>query len=335
MQNELFDSFDRLLCDLGLPAQIRSLEVDPNGCAIWEMLCESGFLDVMSPETAGGAGLGWRDSWSMLFVAGRHGLPWPIAQTVYARALLGHLSQPCPQSPIALAGWLEQSAQGQLITRNVQAGLLASHVLAQQDGSLYLLQSKDAQTEPVGGVGSFDAHMIWSADVVSQCQMSSIDTGEIAHALALGLSVTLAGAADRVLAMTLNYANDRVQFGKPIGKFQSIQQQITLLAEQVYGMRMASQLGCQTDSWAPVGQLAALAKAQNSQVASSVASIAHAVHAAIGVTHEYDLQLYTRRIYEWARAGAGSDYWAAKLGQAALASTNLLDFVREDLFQAC
>ena len=60
---------------------------------------------------------------------------------------------------------------------------------------------------------------------------------------------------------------------------------------------------------------------------------AHAVHGAIGVTHEYDLQLYTRRLNEWSRAGGGASYWASVIGEQALKSgATAVDFVRTDLF---
>ena len=80
--------------------------------------------------------------------------------------------------------------------------------------------------------------------------------------------------------------------------------------------------------------LAALAKAHTSQAVSKIVSVSHAVHGAIGVTHEYDLQLYTRRLNEWSRAGGGAVHWSAQLGRAILASQQTtLDFCRAELFQ--
>ena len=42
----------------------------------------------------------------------------------------------------------------------------------------------------------------------------------------------MAGAMEAALGLATTYANDRVQFGRPIGKFQAIQQQLALLAEE-------------------------------------------------------------------------------------------------------
>jgi alkylation response protein AidB-like acyl-CoA dehydrogenase len=44
--------------------------------------------------------------------------------------------------------------------------------------------------------------------------------------------------------MTVAYAGDRAQFGKPIAKLQAVQQQLAVMAEQVVMARMAAQLGC-------------------------------------------------------------------------------------------
>lgn len=67
-----------------------------------------------------------------------------------------------------------------------------------------------------------------------------------------------------------------------------------------------------------------------------MASIAHAVHGAIGITEEYDLQLRTRRLHAW-RATAGSEsFWNLQIGRALLNSEHatLPDFVRHELSSA-
>jgi alkylation response protein AidB-like acyl-CoA dehydrogenase len=151
--------------------------------------------------------------------------------------------------------------------------------------------------------------------------------------MSLSVAVLIAGAADRVFEMTLAHANQREQFGKPIGRFQALQQQISEVAELVFGARMATEMACRSKDWQPTPMLSALAKAQTSQSVARVTAVAHAVHGAIGVTQEYDLQLFTRRLNEWARAGGGHAYWAQQLGQEVLSSKQItLDFIRSELF---
>jgi acyl-CoA dehydrogenase len=88
----------------------------------------------------------------------------------------------------------------------------------------------------------------------------------------------------------------------------------------VFAARMAAEIGCAGDGIAPHPLRAAVAKARASEAAAKVVAIAHAVHGAIGVTSEYDLQLHTRRLQEW-RADFGSQgWWHAQLGHALVAS---------------
>ncbi|MDQ6640444.1 MAG: hypothetical protein M3Z15_12395, partial [Pseudomonadota bacterium] len=78
---------------------------------------------------------------------------------------------------------------------------------------------------------------------------------------------------------------------------------------------------------------AALAKARTSEAAALVAPMAHAVHGAIGITAELDLQLYTRRLHE-GRADFGAEtHWNRILGRALLAADagSALDFMRSAL----
>lgn len=127
----------------------------------------------------------------------------------------------------------------------------------------------------------------------------------------------MAGLAEKMLEMSLSYANDRVQFGKPIGKLQVIQQQLAVMGEQVLMTRMASQIGC-SQGLEPPSEVAAVAKHTASSAAPQIAAIAHAVHGAIGIAEEFDLQLYSRRLHALRLEHGSESYWAAILGRARL-----------------
>jgi acyl-CoA dehydrogenase len=95
---------------------------------------------------------------------------------------------------------------------------------------------------------------------------------------------------------------------------------------------MAAQIGFDADGPLPQPLRAAGAKARASEAAGMVAPMAHAIHGAIGVTAELDLQLFTRRLHEW-RADFGSERaWNTVLGRALLATgESTLDFMRAQL----
>ncbi|MCS6766134.1 MAG: hypothetical protein MO847_06805 [Candidatus Protistobacter heckmanni] len=151
-------------------------------------------------------------------------------------------------------------------------------------------------------------------------------------AQAWSAAALMAGAMERVLEMTLQYANERSQFGKPLGKFQAIQQQLSVMAEQVFAARMAAQLACRQCAGArPDATMAAIGKLRASEAAAQVAAIAQAVHGAMGVTEEYDLQLFTRRLHAWRREGGAESHWARQVGAAVLAGPRrpMIEFLLE------
>ena len=143
----------------------------------------------------------------------------------------------------------------------------------------------------------------------------------------------LVGAMERAFEITVAFANDRTQFGRPIGKFQAVQQQISVMAEQTFAAKMAAEMGFASDDWLPDPLLAAVAKARSSEAAVLVSANAHAVHGAIGATEEYDLQLFTRRIHAGRTAFGAESYWNRIIGEAVLASgpEGVLDNIRYKL----
>ncbi len=344
MQNDFYDSAERLFSEACTPAVIRQIEAGADTASLWSELSSVGFADALLPESADGAALTLTEVWPMLFSMGRHALPLPYAPTLLARAWLQQahattcaqanvLAQGLPEGTITFAPFRVAAGSAGVQATSVSFGLTATWVLAQSDTKVWLLPTSQAQRTSSGGHGSLDADLSWSADVAKASLLGEFKQPQFRELLALSLAVLIAGAADRVFEMTLGWANQREQFGKPIGRFQALQQQISEVAEQVFGARMAAEMACRSATWQPAPALVALAKAQTSQAVARIVAVAHAVHGAIGVTQEFDLQLYTRRLNEWARAGGGVGYWSGVLGQQVLgAKTSALDFVRTELF---
>jgi acyl-CoA dehydrogenase len=136
---------------------------------------------------------------------------------------------------------------------------------------------------------------------------------------AIGAACEIAGAAERILEMTVSYANDRVQFGKPIAKQQVVQHNLAIMGEQYLMIRMASQLGCSA-GLAPPDHIVATAKQVSSAAVPVMVGLAHAIHGAIGITMDYDLHRYTTRMQQLRIAHGSESYWATKIGAAHLAS---------------
>jgi alkylation response protein AidB-like acyl-CoA dehydrogenase len=113
---------------------------------------------------------------------------------------------------------------------------------------------------------------------------------------AAGLCAWMVGGMERVLDMTLRYAGQRAQFGKPVGSFQVIQHRCADMAVDVETSRtLAYQAAWAISTGLDAATEVAMAKAWVADAYKRVCAAAHQVHGAIGFTKEHDLQLYTRR----------------------------------------
>ncbi|MBI2872971.1 MAG: acyl-CoA/acyl-ACP dehydrogenase [Chloroflexi bacterium] len=126
---------------------------------------------------------------------------------------------------------------------------------------------------------------------------------------AVALCAQLVGNMDRVLEMTVEYAKQRVQFGRPIGSFQAIQHHCADMATDVEGSRyIMYQAAWKLAQGDKAGLEVAMAKAWCSAASARVSSLAHQSHGAIGFTMEHDLQLFTRRAKAWELSFGDPDF---------------------------
>ena len=104
------------------------------------------------------------------------------------------------------------------------------------------------------------------------------------------------GACERVFEMTLEYANSRVQFGLPIGRFQRVQDHVIQIVNQKDAARWTTYEALwrldeeKSDARASVH----VCKAVASEAYYQACNAAHEVHAGVGIMREYGLTLHTR-----------------------------------------
>lgn len=329
------DSIERLFAQVSTPSAVRAIENGASPESMWDEIQESGFLDALVPESLGGAGLTLAQVFPMFLSAGRHAVPLPFAQTMLARAWLAAAGVASPTGPISIAAAGVRLHNGTIEADAVPFGQVSAWVLADMAGVAVLLPQADADSTATGGHGSLSASLCWKTWPGDGVRLGppSGKNPQLDELAAASYAALMAGAADRALAMTLDYANQRSQFGKHIGKFQAVQNQISIMAERTWASRMAAQLACQSTDWIPRSLPAAVGKVTTSAAAAQIADIAHAVHGAIGITEEYDLQLYTRRLREWRLCAGAETYWASRIGARLLRQpeTSALAFICDEL----
>jgi alkylation response protein AidB-like acyl-CoA dehydrogenase len=113
---------------------------------------------------------------------------------------------------------------------------------------------------------------------------------------AAGKCAEMVGGAQFVLEMSVEYAKQRVQFGRPIGSFQAIQHHCANMVTDVDGSRyIAYEAIWRVSEALDSAKEVSMAKAWVSDAYRRVCALGHQIHGGIGFTKEHDMQLYFRR----------------------------------------
>ena len=132
---------------------------------------------------------------------------------------------------------------------------------------------------------------------------------------AFARTAQIAGALDAALALSVGYVNERVQFGRPLGKFQAVQQSLASFACEAAAANCAAMGAAQALDRGDGRFEVAAAKLRANRAAGVGTRVAHQVHGAIGFTQDYALHPLTTRLWHW-RSEFGNDaYWARRLGE--------------------
>lgn len=119
----------------------------------------------------------------------------------------------------------------------------------------------------------------------------------------------ISGAIRWVFETTASYAAGRVQFGKPLGKQQAVQQMLAVLADHM----LAAEAITDAASADPSLRLIAAARARCGDASDCAIEVGHQVHGAIGYTREYPLNYRTRNLIAWRDQHGSVLDWKAEL----------------------
>jgi alkylation response protein AidB-like acyl-CoA dehydrogenase len=289
----------------------------PRVAAVWAKLAEMGVVGAAVPEEAGGLGLGACDVVPLLEEAGRVALPLPIVETAFVAGPL-----------LAAAG--DEDAVGRL----VEGELLVACALdggatipwAGDAGMLLVAERPGAPVRRVSG-GAEPAESIDGArqvgvlaDLAAGEEIGASDEACLAawQRGALGAAAQLIGLSRALLAMTVTYAEERRQFGVPIGTFQAVKHQ---LANALLGVEFAAPAVLRA-AWsldtgaATADRDVAMAKALASDAAEQVGATALQAHGAIAYTTEYDLHLFAMRVWASSRGWGDAEWQRARVAAA-------------------
>ena len=322
-QLALRDGARELLDGLSAPAAVRAV-VDAGGGLdrrLWDAMVEQGWPAVALSEADGGLGLGEVEIAVLLEELGRHAAPAPFASTVLA---LGALVD---AAAVELAGRLLEGGVG-----CVAWSRRADAVVAESDGASTTLTGR---ADPVPYAPSATIAVVVGVERdAGEPALFAVDLDEHGRpprepamdltrevgwlvldgtpALRLGgqeavmalvdrgstfASAEMLGGAGRALELAVDYAKDRVQFGRPIGSFQAVKHRCADMLVDVEGMRSTAYWAawCIGAGDPDASVAASTAKIWCSDASKRVMASALQVHGGIGFTWEHDLHLFLKR----------------------------------------
>jgi acyl-CoA dehydrogenase len=150
------------------------------------------------------------------------------------------------------------------------------------------------------------------ADVVGH---SPVDTEQLRLRGALTRVALIAGGLERVRDTTVQYTSQREQFGKPLNRFQAVQEHLVHVAQQAALVGTAADVaGREVDRGDGRVEIAC-AKSLAGEGVHVATRAAHQAHGAMGMTQEYSLHQSTRRLWSWRREYGDSAFWDGYLGR--------------------
>lgn len=271
------------------PAAVRAAMESDRGYdeSLWQLLCEQvGAAALVVPEGLGGAGGELADAATVSHELGRALVPSPLLGTTLAELALLAAPEPDAETLAALA---EGQSIGALVLDPdyVVNGDIADVVVAAADGELSRWTQFTAQP-----VTTMDPTRRLARVQPEAHKAIGPDPG-IADTAAILLAAEQIGAAERCLELTVEYAKNRVQFGRPIGSFQALKHRMADLYVAVAAARSVVADAC--DDPSPVN--AATARLAASEALCDVAAEGIQLHGGIAITWEHDMHLYFKRAH--------------------------------------
>ncbi|MBX9702010.1 MAG: acyl-CoA dehydrogenase family protein, partial [Acetobacteraceae bacterium] len=231
LRSILVEQVERLLADTVTPDLLRGLEKGAWPEGLSAEVDGLGLTLALAPEAMGGAGLNWDDAVAVWQVLGRHAAPVPLAESMAAAGILGAAGIAPPPGLLALMVPTETG---------MPWGRRAGH-LVKAWGDEMSLHAAVAVKEARGTMSRLPHDSRTPGPALARAPVpASLGPDAALLAGALIHAALIAGALEAVLAMTVDYATTRKQFGRLIGGFQAVQQLLAQAAGEAAAAGVAS-----------------------------------------------------------------------------------------------
>lgn len=335
---QLVDDLGRRSYDAGLG---RRRFPDPLDTELWSNLEATGLARLTStPDSSAGP----HELAIALYGLARHAAAVPLAETdPLAGWLAGQAGIDLPDGPLSVAlaadetsplvgtarkvPWARNAVSVLVALRRPNTfhlGIVDPRATGLQEGNNLAGEPRDSLTFDLG------ASQVHEVDPALHA--------ELATRGAWSRCVQIVGVLDAAAALSVTHTRERIQFGRPLSTFQSVQQSLATMAGEIERARAAVELAVtaataygfdspNTDYAVTVAKIAV------GRAVGPVTTIAHQLHGAIGVTSEHPLWLFTTRAQSWVQDYGTTAHFARRLGRRALSAANPWDLVTGDLTQ--
>ncbi|MCE2391670.1 MAG: acyl-CoA dehydrogenase [Proteobacteria bacterium] len=330
----LLQSVERVLEDVCTHESIQAAEQSGWAPEIWQALAGVGLPWLGLDERAGGTGGELGDALEVLRIAGRHALPAPLAETgllagwLASGAGLSLGSGPVAPAPVRPDEVLELEG-GRLSGRASRvpwaraAERIAALARTGQGWAVALVDPSAATLEPrVNLAGEPRDGLRFDAVEVESWAPAApgVDPAALQYRGALTRVMLMSGALERMSELTLEYTAERHQFGRPVGRFQAVQQYLVSAAQDAALVGMAGRVAAREAERGPARFEIGAAKLLANRAAHSATRAAHQAHGAMGMTREYPLHHWSRRLWAWRSEYGDELAWSGRLGREVAAA---------------
>jgi len=331
----LLNTAARLFDDLVTPTVLHDADAGGWPVDVWQAVEDMGLPLALVPESHGGFGVSPQAALGAVRAAAHWAAPLPLPETMLAHRLLALAGLEVPAGPLAVAplgqedrivlsrasgGW---TVSGQAARVPWGRHAAAVVLVADCEGRPHVVLTTAADVKPGSNLaGEPRDDLSFDADLPEAAVAPAPEGVDAAHVRTCGAALRanqIAGGVARLLDMTVQYAAERTQFGRPIGKFQAVQQNLAVLAGQAAVTSGAADLAAEYMAGSADSLAAAVAKARTSEAAGVAAALAHQVHGAIGFTREHALHTITRRLWSWRDEFGNETEWNRLVGRAVMA----------------
>ena len=336
------ETADRLFGELCTHEAVQAAEDSGGAPDIWEAFCETGFDLIAVPEDAGGSGGTLAEAIEVLRLVGYHSAPIPAAENgILGGWLLAEAGLERPDGLVTVVppratdgGWSGDETCSVSLNGDGTAVLSgeAHRVPWARSAEVIVCVCECDGTSTVVSVPASECTITPLPNMAGEPRDTvrfdvatgraapapdGVDAGTLAQRGALSRVALMAGAIEKMCQLTVSYTNERVQFGRPVARFQAVQQHLVWAAQDAALVRMAAEVAAREATRGDAPFEIAAAKLLANQAAARATKACHQAHGAMGMTQEYPLHHFSRRLWSWRKEYGSDAHWSAVLGDMA------------------